>query len=273
MFIKLLFSNNTIQEYASSETVRAITATIEKDLWASGTVNEEYLKALNSLFSNFPRLRATEPATLSIPHLVTALKTGSEACQEAALEALFLLRQAWSACPAEVSRAQSIAAADAIPFLQYLIQSGPPRFQEKAEFLLQCLPGTLVVIVKRGNNMRQSVGIPSVYCKITLGNSPPKLTKVVSTGPNPEWEESFTWSFESPPKGQKLHISCKNKSKVGKSKFGKVTIQIDRVVMLGAVAGEYTLLPASKSGPPRNLEIEFQWSNKVSDTTTDTVQQ
>ncbi|KAK2384679.1 protein CELLULOSE SYNTHASE INTERACTIVE [Trifolium repens] len=273
MFIKLLFSNNTIQEYASSETVRAITSTIEKDLWASGTVNEEYLKALNSLLSNFPRLRATEPATLSIPHLVTSLKTGSEACQEAALDALFLLRQAWSACPAEVSRAQSIAAADAIPFLQYLIQSGPPRFQEKAEFLLQCLPGTLVVIVKRGNNMRQSVGNPSVYCKITLGNNPPRLTKVVSTGPNPEWEESFTWSFESPPKGQKLHISCKNKSKVGKSKFGKVTIQIDRVVMLGAVAGEYTLLPASKSGPPRNLEIEFQWSNKASDTTTDTVQQ
>jgi hypothetical protein len=32
-------------------------------------------------------------------------------------------------------------------------------------------------------------------------------------------------------------------------------------------------LPASKSGPPRNLEIEFQWSNKVSDTTSETVQQ
>ncbi|KAJ1412862.1 C2 domain [Sesbania bispinosa] len=268
MFVKLLFSNNTIQEYASSETVRAITATIEKDLWATGTVNEEYLKALNSLFSNFPRLRATEPATLSIPHLVTSLKTGSEACQEAALDALFLLRQAWSACPAEVSRAQSIAAADAIPLLQYLIQSGPPRFQEKAEFLLQCLPGTLVVIIKRGNNMKQSVGNPSVYCKLTLGNTPPRLTKVVSTGPNPEWDESFSWSFESPPKGQKLHISCKNKSKVGKSKFGKVTIQIDRVVMLGAVAGEYTLLPASKSGPPRNLEIEFQWSNKTSENET-----
>ena len=45
------------------------------------------------------------------------------------------------------------------------------------------------------------------------------------------------------------------------SSFGKVTIQIDRVVMLGAVAGEYSLLPESKSGP-RNLEIEFQWSNK-----------
>ncbi|XP_041005074.1 protein CELLULOSE SYNTHASE INTERACTIVE 1-like [Juglans microcarpa x Juglans regia] len=262
MFVKLLFSNHTIQEYASSETVRAITAAIEKDLWATGTVNEEYLKALNALFSNFPRLRATEPATLSIPHLVTSLKTGSEATQEASLDALFLLRQAWSACPAEVSRAQSIAAADAIPLLQYLIQSGPPRFQEKAEFLLQCLPGTLVVIIKRGNNMKQSVGNPSVYCKLTLGNTPPRQTKVVATGPNPEWDESFSWSFESPPKGQKLHISCKNKSKMGKSSFGKVTIQIDRVVMLGAVAGEYTLLPQSKSGPSRNLEIEFQWSNK-----------
>ncbi|GKV25322.1 hypothetical protein SLEP1_g34777 [Rubroshorea leprosula] len=261
MFVKLLFSNNTIQEYASSETVRAITAAIEKDLWATATVNEEYLKALNSLFGNFPRLRATEPATLSIPHLVQCLKTGSEATQEAALDALYLLRQAWSACPPEVSRAQSVAAADAIPLLQYLIQSGPPRFQEKAELLLQCLPGTLVVIIKRGNNMKQSVGNPSVYCKVTLGNTAPRQTKVVSTGPNPEWDESFAWTFDSPPKGQKLHISCKNKSKVGKSSFGKVTIQIDRVVMLGAVAGEYTLLPESKSGP-RNLEIEFQWSNK-----------
>ncbi|XP_023735022.1 protein CELLULOSE SYNTHASE INTERACTIVE 1 [Lactuca sativa] len=262
MFIKLLFSNNTIQEYASSETVRAITAAIEKDLWATGTVHEEYLKALNALFGNFPRLRASEPATLSIPHLVTSLKTGSEATQEAALDALFLLRLAWSACPADVSRSQSNAAADAIPLLQYLIQSGPPRFQEKAEFLLQCLPGTLTVIIKRGNNMKQSVGNPSVYCKLTLGNTPSRQTKVVATGPNPEWDENFVWSFESPPKGQKLHISCKNKSKMGKSSFGKVTIQIDRVVMLGAVAGEYALLPESKNGASRNLEIEFQWSNK-----------
>ncbi|XP_074295447.1 protein CELLULOSE SYNTHASE INTERACTIVE 1-like isoform X2 [Silene latifolia] len=263
MFVKLLFSNNTIQEYASSETVRAITAAIEKDLWASGTVNEEYLKSLNALFGNFPRLRASDPTTLSIPHLVTSLKKGSEGTQEAALDALFLLRQYWSACPAEVSRAQSSAASDAIPLLQYLINSGPPRFQEKAEFLLQCLPGFLTVIIKRGNNMRQSVGNPSLYCKLTLGNTPPKQTKVVSTGPNPEWNEIFTWSFESPPKGQKLQISCKNKSKVGKSSFGKVTIQIDRVVMLGAANGTYTLVPESKSGASRNLEIEFQWSNKA----------
>lgn len=147
-------------------------------MWANGAVNEEYLKALNSLFSNFPRLRASEPATLSIPHLVTSLKSGTEATQEAALDALFLLRQAWSACPAEVSRAQSIAAADAIPLLQYLIQSGPPRFQEKSEILLQCLPGTLTVIMKRANNLKQSVGNPSAFCKLTLGSSPPQLTKV-----------------------------------------------------------------------------------------------
>ncbi|KAL4197571.1 hypothetical protein AMTRI_Chr04g251800 [Amborella trichopoda] len=261
-FIKLLFSTNTIQEYASSETVRAITAAIEKELWATGTVSEEYLKALNALLGNFPRLRATEPATLCIPHLVTALKTGTEVTQEAALDSLHLLRQAWSACPAEVSKAQAVAAAEAIPLLQYLIQSGPPRFQEKAELLLQCLPGTLLVIIKRGNNLKQSVGNPSVYCKITLGNTPPRQTKVVSTGPTPEWDEGFAWAFDSPPKGQKLHISCKNKSKFGKSSFGKVTIQIDRVVMLGSVAGEYTLLPESKTGVSRNLEIEFQWSNK-----------
>ncbi|KAJ4953353.1 hypothetical protein NE237_030185 [Protea cynaroides] len=262
MFIKLLFSNHTIQEYASTETLSALTGAIQNDLVTTGSVNEEYLKALNALFSNLPRLRATEAATLSIPHLVSSLKTGSEATQEAALDSLFLLRQAWSACPPEVSQAQSIVAAEAIPLLQYLIQSGPPRFQEKAEFLLQCLPGTLVVIIKRGNNLKQSVGNPSVYCKLTLGNAPPRQTKVVSTGPTPEWDENFAWAFDCPPKGQKLHISCKNKSKIGKSSFGKVTIQIDRVVMLGAVAGEYTLLPESKSGLSRNLEIEFQWSNK-----------
>ncbi|KAL7600404.1 hypothetical protein Lser_V15G25690 [Lactuca serriola] len=41
-----------------------------------------------------------KPATLSIPHLVTSLKTGLEA----ALDALFLLRLAWSVCPTDVSK-------------------------------------------------------------------------------------------------------------------------------------------------------------------------
>eukprot|EP00252_Welwitschia_mirabilis_P004565 TRINITY_DN14883_c0_g3_i1.p1 TRINITY_DN14883_c0_g3~~TRINITY_DN14883_c0_g3_i1.p1 ORF type:complete len:1243 (+),score=309.08 TRINITY_DN14883_c0_g3_i1:403-3729(+) len=262
-FIKILFSNHTIQEYASSETVQALSAAIEKDLWPGGTVNEEYLKALNALLGNFPRLRATEPATLCIPHLVTALKSGPEPTQEAALDSLFLLRQAWSACPVEVGKAQAVAAAEAIPVLQFLIQSGPPRFQEKAEHLLQCLPGTLLVTIKRGINLKQSVRNASVYCKLALGNGPPRQTKIVSSGPNPEWDEVFAWAFDSPPKGQKLHISCKNKSTFGKSSFGNVTIQIDRVVMLGTIAGEYSLQPdKNKAGQPRNLEIEFQWTNK-----------
>ncbi|KAL7593783.1 hypothetical protein Lser_V15G32898 [Lactuca serriola] len=45
-----------------------------------------------------------KPATLSILHLVTSLKIGLEATQEAALDALFLLRLAWSACPTDVSK-------------------------------------------------------------------------------------------------------------------------------------------------------------------------
>ena len=103
------------------------------------------------------------------------------------------------------------------------------------------------------------MGNPSAYYKITLGNGPPRQTKVVSTGPTPEWDEVFAWAL----KGQKLHISCKNKSSFGKSSFGKVTIQIDHVVMLGAISGKYTVLPDKNTvGQSRSLEIEFQWSNK-----------
>ena len=107
------------------------------------------------------------------------------------------------------------------------------------------------------------MGNLSAYYKLTLGNGPPRKTKVVSTGPTPEWDEVFAWAFDIPPKGQKIHISCKNKSSFGKSSFGKVTIQIDHVVMLGSIAGEDTLLPdKNKAGQSRSLEIEFQWSNK-----------
>ena len=64
------------------------------------------------------------------------------------MDSLFLLRQAWSTCTVEVGKAQAVAEVEAIPILQYLIQSGPPRFQEKAELLLECLPGTLLVTIK-----------------------------------------------------------------------------------------------------------------------------
>jgi hypothetical protein len=83
-------------------------------------------------------------------------------------QALYLLRQAWSACPAEVFKAQSVAASEAIPLLQYLIQSGPPRFQEKAELLLQCLPGTLTVTIKCGRIASRKGRIASLSIILVL---------------------------------------------------------------------------------------------------------
>ncbi|KAH7422104.1 hypothetical protein KP509_13G090700 [Ceratopteris richardii] len=176
--IKLLFSNNTIQEYATSEIIRALTASLEREFWATGTVNEDMLKAIEILFYNFPRLRGTEAATLCIPQLVGALKAGTELAQESALDALLLLRQSWSGTT-EVGKTQSMAMVDAIPVLQLLVRSGPEHFQEKAEALLQCLPGTLVVTIKRGHNLKQSMGNTNAFCKLTLGNSAPRQTKVI----------------------------------------------------------------------------------------------
>ncbi|KAJ7541840.1 hypothetical protein O6H91_10G079100 [Diphasiastrum complanatum] len=261
--MRLLFSNHTIQEYASSEIVRLLSASLEKDLWATASVNEDVIKAINVLFSNFPRLRGTEAAMLSIGQLVGALKTGSEVVQEVALDSLYLLGQAWSSSPAEVGKAQAAAMAEAIPVLQMLMKTAPQRVHEKIESLLQCLPGSLVVTIKRGNNLKQSMGSTNAFCKVTLGNGPPRQTKVVPHSTAPEWKQGFAWAFDTPPKGQKLHISCKSKSAFGKGSLGKVTIQIDRVVMMGTLSGEYQLKPDSnRDGTPRTLEIEFQWSNR-----------
>ncbi|KAI5082947.1 hypothetical protein GOP47_0002690 [Adiantum capillus-veneris] len=266
--IKLLFSNHTIQEYATSDIIRALTASLEREFWATGTVNEDMLKAIEILFYNFPRLRGTEAATLCIPQLVGALKVGTELAQEAALDALLLLRQAWSSAAnaTEVGKTQSMAMVDAIPVLQMLVRSGPEHFQEKAEALLQCLPGNLVVTIKRGHNLKQSMGSTNAFCKLTLGNGAPRQTKVISSNSSPEWNQDFAWAFDTPPKGQKLRISCKSKNAFGKGSLGKVTIQIDRVVMLGKVSGQYNLVPDSnRDGSPRTLEIEFQWSNRTNE--------
>eukprot|EP00246_Nothoceros_aenigmaticus_P011723 TRINITY_DN3316_c0_g1_i1.p1 TRINITY_DN3316_c0_g1~~TRINITY_DN3316_c0_g1_i1.p1 ORF type:complete len:1583 (+),score=374.80 TRINITY_DN3316_c0_g1_i1:393-4751(+) len=261
--IKLLFANHTIQEYASSELVSSLAASLEKDLWATASVNEDAVKGIVVLYNNFPRLRATEAATLSIPQLVGALKTGSEAAQEGALDALYLLRQAWSTSPAEIGKAQAMAAAEAIPVLQILMNSGPERFQEKADSLLQCLPGSLVVTIKRGVDLKQSMGSTNAFCKLTLGSGPPRQTKVISHTTSPEWKQGFAWAFDTPPKGQKLHISCKSKSAFGKGSLGKLTIQIDRVVIVGSISGAYTLVPdKNRDGTPRILEVELQWSNR-----------
>lgn len=262
--IKLLFSNNTVQEYATSEIIRALTASLEREFWATGTVNEDMLKAIEILFYNFPRLRGTEAATLCIPQLVGALKAGTELAQEAALDALLLLRQGWPSGgnANEIGKTQAMAMVEAIPVLQLLMRSGPEPFQEKAEGLLQCLPGNLVVTIKRGVNLKQSMGSTNAFCKLTLGNGAPRQTKVVSSSSSPEWNQSFAWAFDAPPKGQKLRISCKSKNTFGKGSLGKVTIQIDRVVMLGKVSGQYTLAPdTNRDGTARTIEIEFQWSN------------
>lgn len=40
--------------------------------------------------------------------------------------------------------------------------------------------------------------------------------QVVSRSTSPEWKQMFAWAFDMPPKGQKLHISCKSKNTFGK---------------------------------------------------------
>jgi hypothetical protein len=150
---------------------------LEKDLWATASVNEDVVKAITIMLGNFGRLRGTDEATQSIPQLVGALKAGNELAQEAALDALYLLQEAWSSSPAEVGKAQAMATAEAIPVLQLLMREGPQRFQEKADCLLQCLPGSLVVTVKQGHNLKLSMGSTNAFCKITLGNGPPRQTK------------------------------------------------------------------------------------------------
>lgn len=224
------------------------------------------MKAIHVLFSNFPKLRGSEAATLCISQLVGALKAGTEPAQEAALDALCVLKNAWPSIPAESGKEQAIFAAEAIPILQLLIRSGPPHFQENAESLLQCLPGSLTVTIKRGINLKQSIGSTNAFCKLTLGNGPPRLTKVVSHTTSPEWKQGFGWAFDMPPKGQKLHIACKSKNTFGKGSLGKVTIQIDKVVMLGTISGQYNLVPDNnRDGTSRKLEIEFHWSNRDPD--------
>ena len=159
---------------------------MEREFWATGTVNEDMMKAIEILLHNFPRLRCTEAAILCIPQLVGALKTGTELAQESALNALVLLRQAWSSTgnTTEIAKTQAMAMVDAIPVLQLYMRSGPEHFQENAEALLRCLPGNLVVTILRGHNLKQSMGSTNAFCKLTLGNGPPRQTKVYGCSVN-----------------------------------------------------------------------------------------
>ncbi|GAB2289839.1 Protein CELLULOSE SYNTHASE INTERACTIVE 3 [Dionaea muscipula] len=265
LLIRFLFSNHTLMEYVSNELIRSLTAALERELWSFATINEELLRTLTVIFTNFPKVHISEAATLCIPHLVSALKSGSEAAQESVLDILCLLKQSWSTMPIEIANSQSVAAAEAIPILQMLMKTCPPSFHERADSLLHCLPGSLTVTVKRGNNLKQSMANTNAFCQLTIGNGPPRQTKVVNHNNSPVWEEAFTWAFDVPPKGQKLHIVCKTKNTFGKTTLGRVTIQIDKVVSEGVYSGLFNLNHDSNKDVSKTLEIEISWSSRMSD--------
>lgn len=151
---------------------------LERELWSTATINEEVLKTLNVIFMNFPKLHASEAATLCIPHLVGILKSGNEAAQESALDTLSLLKLSWTTMPIDTAKSQAMVAAEAIPVLQMLMKICPPSFHEKADSLLHCLPGCLTVTIKRGSNLKQTMGSTNAFCRLTIGNGPPRQTKV-----------------------------------------------------------------------------------------------
>lgn len=240
-----------------------IFSALEKASWSAAKTNEEILRAIHTIFTNFPKLHVSEAVTLCIPQLIDAIKSDSEAAIDSALNTMCLLKHSWSTMPIDVSRSQSMVAAEAIPVLQKLLTSCPPSVHEKADSLLHSLPGCLTVIVIRANNLKQAIGGTNAFCQLAIGHGPARQTKVVSHSTSPEWKESFTWAFDVPPKGQKLHIACKSKSTFGKTTLGKVTIQIDKVVSEGAFSGLFKLSHESnKEGSSRTLEVEISWSNR-----------
>ncbi|CAN4099661.1 unnamed protein product [Withania somnifera] len=264
LLIRFLFSNHTLKDYASNELIRSLTAALKKELCATETANEEILKSIFIIFSNFPKLQISEAGTLCIPHLVTALKSGSEAAQDSALTTLCLLQESWTTMPIDVSRSQAMAAAEAIPILQTLIKTSPPGFHDRVDRLLHCLPGCLTVTVKRADNLRHVMGGTNPFCRLTIGNGPARQTKVVKGSTSPEWNEGFTWAFDVPPKGQKLQISCKGRTTFGKSTLGSVTIQIDKVVSEGIHCDIFSLSNERYNGSSQTLEVEITWSNRTS---------
>ncbi|KAG5575327.1 hypothetical protein H5410_055461 [Solanum commersonii] len=264
LLVRFLFSNHTLQEYVSNELIRSLTAALDKELWNKATASEEILRTIHVIFSNFPKLHVTDAATLCIPHLVAALKSGSEAAQDSVLTTLCVLKQSWSTMPMDVSNSQAMVAAEAIPVLQMLMKTCPPSFHDRADSLLHCLPGCLTVTIKRANNLKQVMGGTNAFCQLTIGNGPSRQTKVVSHSTSPEWKEGFTWAFDVPPKGQKLHILCKSKNTFGKTTIGRVTIQIDKVVSEGMYSGLFSLSQDNnKDGSSRTLEIEISWSSRT----------
>ncbi|PWA96637.1 Armadillo [Artemisia annua] len=155
-----------------------------------------------------------------------------------------------------------------------------PFASDSASSLRSSPTGCLTVTIKRANNLKQVMGGTNAFCKLNISQGPSHQTKVVSRNTSPEWKEAFTWAFDVPPKGQKLHIQCKSKNTFGKvvsrntspewkeaftwafdvapkgqklhiqckskntfgkSTLGEVIIQIDKVVSDGVFSGVFSL--------------------------------
>ncbi|CAN1130566.1 Protein CELLULOSE SYNTHASE INTERACTIVE 3 [Linum perenne] len=264
MLIKLLFSNQTLQEYVSTEILRSLTAALEREFLSAGTLNIHILKAINVLFTNFAKLHVSEAATLCITHLVTALKSDNETACKCALDTLCVLKESWIAMPVDIAKSQAMIAAEAVSVLQNLSKACPPGTPDRADALLRCLPGCLTVTIKRGNNLKQA----NAFCVLTIGNSPQRQTKVISNTNSPEWNESFTWAFDIAPRGQQLNIACKSKSTFGKTTTGRVAVQFEKVVTDGVYSGKVSLTnEGAKKDTSRTLEIDIVW-DRISDINT-----
>ncbi|CAA2946096.1 cellulose synthase interactive 3 [Olea europaea subsp. europaea] len=265
LLVKYIFSSHALQEHVSNELISSLTAALERELLSTATVNEEILRTMQVIFVNFQKLHSSEAATLCIPHLIAALKSGSETVQDSVLTILCLLKQSWPAVLTGVSKSQAMIVAEAIPTLQLLSKTCPASFQDRAESLLRCLPGCLTVMVKRANNLKRVMGGTNPFCRLTISNGSAKQTTVVYHTNSPEWNEGFKWAFDVPPKGQNLNISCKSKNTFKKATLGRVAIPMDKIINEGNYSDIFSLSHNSDNdGSSRTLEVEITWSNRTS---------
>ncbi|KAF3584498.1 hypothetical protein F2Q69_00029084, partial [Brassica cretica] len=267
LMIRSLFSNHTLQEYVSCEIIKSLTAAMERELWTTAMINVEVVRTLNAVLTTFPKLRSSEAATACIPHLIGALKSGDKEARDSALDTIHTLRQSWRTMPTETARSQAVLAAEAIPMLQLMMKSKSPErsFHERGNSLLNCLPGSLTVAIKRGDNLKRSMGNTNAFCSLIIDNCPKKKTKVVKRTSSPVWKESFTWDFAVPPRGQFLEIVCKSNNIFRDKNLGKVRIPIDKVLTEGSYSGSFSLSDESKKddGSNRSLDVEIIWSNQT----------
>ncbi|CAA7024457.1 unnamed protein product [Microthlaspi erraticum] len=267
LMIKSLFSNHTLQEYVSCEIIKSLTGAMEREFWSTAMINVEIVRTLNAILTTFPKLRGSEAATECIPHLIGALKSGEKEARDSALDTIYTLRQSWITMPTETARSQAVLAAEAIPVLQLMMKSNSPpegSFHERGNSLLNCLPGSLTVAIKRGDNLKRSMGNTNAFCSLIIDNCPTKKTKVVKRTSSPVWKESFTWDFQLPPRGQFLEIVCKSNNIFRNKNLGKVRIPIDKVLTEGSYSGSFKLSDENKRDESdRSLEVEIVWSNQT----------